>query len=135
MPNTIKQQQAGLDQGTLAIVGGSTALGTGGVTQAAGTTLQAGGGNHIIGIATGYDMLGGTLVINLNGAPGAANNDQVNVTGGGAVLDGGLTLNYNAGSLMPGTSATYIVVTTTGGACTQPAPASQTPRSMKAPSR
>jgi len=106
----------GISQGTL-IVAGTSALGTGGVTESGGV-LQTDGVNHSIGIATGFNMVGGQLVINLNGAPGAANNDQVNVTAGGAVLNGGLTLNYNAGPIAPGTSVVYTVVTTSGGIAT-----------------
>ena len=100
-------------QGTL-IDAGSTALGTGGITQAGGI-LESNDINHTIGMTTGFNMVGGELVINLNGAPGAASNDQVNVTAGGAVLQGNLTINYHAAPIPAGTSETYTIVTTTGG--------------------
>jgi uncharacterized protein YhjY with autotransporter beta-barrel domain len=114
------QANTNVNVGTL-IVANSQALGTTGeLVQAAGTTVQTDNVNHAIVTGNGYNMMGGTLVINLNGAPGApgaiANtlNDQVNVTGS-ATLGGNLTVNYNAGVIPAGTSETYTVVTTTTG--------------------
>lgn len=101
-----------IDFGTL-VIGNANALGTGAVTQNDGT-LQTNNNNHIITMASGFNQVGGTLFINLNGAPGAASNDRVNVTGS-AALNGNLVINYTAGSLAPLQSQTYTVITTTTG--------------------
>jgi uncharacterized protein with beta-barrel porin domain len=103
-----------LSGGTL-IVGNSTALGTGGFSQSAGTALQTDGTNHIITVGNGvngFDQTGGALVLTLNGAPGAISNDQVRVTGT-ATLNGNLVINYTP--LTAASTATYIVMTTTAG--------------------
>lgn len=101
-----------LTAGTLA-VGSAQALGSGPLSQTGGT-LETDNINHGIAIRSDFTQTGGTLVFNLNGIPGAADNDQVHVTGQ-AVLNGNLRLNYTAGSLAPQQSATYTVITTTDG--------------------
>ena len=99
------------------MAGNQGALGTGAVTQSGGT-LETDNVNHTIAMGStagnNFDQTGGTLTLNLNGAPGAGNNDVVNVTGT-ATLGGNLKLVYNAGALAPAQSETYTVITTTGG--------------------
>jgi outer membrane autotransporter protein len=101
-----------LSGGTL-VAGNAGALGSGLVSQNNGT-LETDDVNHIISMGSGFDQTGGTLLLNLNGAPGAASNDQVNVTGT-AALNGGLVIHYTAGALAPFQSETYTAITTTGG--------------------
>jgi autotransporter-associated beta strand protein len=98
--------------GTL-IAANAAAFGTGEVSQSGGT-LETDNVNHTITMADGFDQTGGTLVLNLNGTPGAASNDQVHVTGS-AVLGGNLIVNYTAGSLAPFQTQTYTAITTTTG--------------------
>ena len=98
--------------GTL-VAASANALSTGAVNQSGGT-LETDNINHVIAMGNGFNQTGGLLVLNLNGAPGAASNDQVNVTGT-ATLIGNLKINYAAGALAPSQSATYTVITTTGG--------------------
>ncbi len=102
-----------LSAGTL-VAGNSTALGTGGFSQTGGT-LETDGVNHTITVGNGtngFDQTTGTLAITLNGAPGAASNDQVHVTGT-AALDGTLDINYTP--ITAASTATYTIVTTTAG--------------------
>ena len=102
-----------LSNGTL-IVGNSAALGAGAVNQSGGTLETDDVVNHVITMGSGFSQTGGTLLLNLNGIPGAASNDKVNVTGT-AALGGSLIINYAAGALAPLQSETYTVITTTGG--------------------
>ena len=103
-----------IDGGTV-VVTNSTALGAGTLTNGAGVVMT-GGTNHIITVGGDFDVTNtGTLVINLNGAPGAASNDQVHVPTGQANITGNLTINYNAAPITPGLSKTYTIITTSGG--------------------
>jgi autotransporter-associated beta strand protein len=101
-----------INAGTLQ-AGNSNALGTGAVTFKGGT-LQTDNLNHVINIGGNFVQTGGTLFLNINGAPGSASNDVVNVNGT-AALGGNLAINYTPGSLPPNQKTTYTVVTTTGG--------------------
>ncbi len=101
-----------LNAGTL-VAANASALGTGVVNQSGGT-LETDNVNHVITMGNGFNQTGGTLVLNLNGAPNAASNDVVNVTGS-ATLGGNLTINYTAGKIAPLQSDTYTVITTTAG--------------------
>ena len=98
--------------GTL-ITANPTALGTGVVKQTGGT-LQTNNINHVITVGGNFVQTAGMLVLNINGAPGATSNDQVNVNGT-ASLGGSLQLNYAAGAISPNQTSTYTLVTTTGG--------------------
>jgi autotransporter-associated beta strand protein len=91
----------------------ANALGTGVVNQGGGT-LETDDVNHVITMGNGFVQTAGTLLLNLNGAPNAATNDVVNVTGS-ATLGGNLTIHYTAGSIAPLQSEQYTVITTTTG--------------------
>jgi len=95
------------------IAANASAFGLGTVTQNGGV-LQTDNVNHTITMGNNFIQNNGTLFINLNGAPGSPNNDQVSVTGT-AVLNGNLTINYTAGALGPKQFVTYTIVTTTDG--------------------
>jgi uncharacterized protein with beta-barrel porin domain len=102
-----------IQNGVTLVAGNSSALGSGNVSLLDGT-LETDNVNHVITMSNGFNQGGGTLFLNLNGAPGAASNDQVNVTGT-ALLNGNLVINYTAGAVAPLGSETYTVITTTGG--------------------
>ncbi len=101
-----------VNAGTL-VAANASALSTGAVNQSGGT-LETDNINHVIVMSNGFNQTGGLLVLNLNSVPGAASNDQVNVSGA-ATLNGNLKINYAAGALAPSQSETYTVITTTGG--------------------
>ena len=101
-----------LEAGTL-VVANPDALGSSSVAQSGGI-LRTDNTNHVIPIQGNFDQTGGMLVLNLNGTPSDASNDQVHVNGT-AALNGGLTIDYTAGALAPHQTESYTVITTTGG--------------------
>jgi len=107
-----------VSSGTL-IVGGSGALGTGGVTINGGT-LATGAGNHTIDVTQYTEQPAGNLSLSIAGAGTAATADQLAVTNANSLpsdvtLGGTLTVNLArfVASGPTGTTYTFNVVTTT----------------------
>ena len=103
------------------LVGSATALGTGNVTNAAGT-LATYGSEHVINVGTGAVVSnyiqdsGATLFLNLNGAPssnpGVTDTNDVLKVSGTATLNGTLALNF---TFAPAKGSVFEVVETGGG--------------------